>query len=201
MIYELTWTTHSSSMPMLDVPAAICGPRAAVTQGLYVFRFANTADEDILDSNKKPKIVVHRRGASIKPGKFEGGLAARVENYNVHLHRPGADGRRQWALGESFRGGFLLDLSAAEAVLPRPARVFERYWNEAVNRFLAEHGLLAHAPVTQLARAEWRYVQAERWTDGVTATLLAYLNEVSKRISAMIEVGAFPAVRPADQPT
>jgi len=180
--------------PWGDVPAAVCGEFSGVSQGLYAFRFSNESELDVFDNNKKPKVVVHRRGASFKPGKFEQGFAARMNNYNAQLHRAPTDGSREWVFGKCIAAGYLLDLSELVQLVCAPARIFERYWTESVNVFLEENELLADPPVVQNGRAEWRYLQADRWTPRVNDALSEHLEGVAARILAMAHAGRFVSV-------
>lgn len=185
---------HEISTPKLkgtgqwDVPAAICGEFATIGQGLYVFVFANDSDADIYDNGPTPKVVVPRRGRSLRAGKFEQGLSLRLQHYNGHLHRLQPDGAQRWVLQECFRSGFLLDLAGAEEAMAAPERLFERYWAEAVNAFLDANRLLAGSS----ARGDWRFLKTERWTSGMQSEFRSYLADVAARIFAMIDVGRLP---------
>jgi len=193
---------HEISTPTLkgtgqwDVPTAICGEFGTIGQGLYVFVFANDSDEDVYDNNPTPKVVVPRRGRSLRAGKFEQGLALRMQNYNAHLHRRDTNGMQRWVLQECFRSGLLLDLAGAEDPIPAPARVFERYWTDAVAAFLDANRLLSPS-MEGNARSDWRLLRGERWTPDVQAELRSYLADVSARIFAMIDVGRLPLPRRA----
>lgn len=112
-----------------EVPGNLAGPHGEIRQGLYVFLFRNDAEDDVLDNNSKKKVVVNRRGLSMKPGKFERTLLARLANYNAHLHRVEPAQPFRPAFWDCFISGHVLDLSDAE---PFPAaRIFEPYWVEA----------------------------------------------------------------------
>jgi hypothetical protein len=191
MVREISRSGLSSSVTWGDVPSKICGDFASVGQGLYAFVFVNDEDGHVYDNNKKPKVVVHGRGASLKPGKFEQGFRVRLHNYNAHLHWQDRNGDRRWALQECFAGGYILDLSATAEHVPTAARIFERYWNEAVNAFLKSREVLADS-VDQLGRAEWRYVERRRWTDATQLEFRTYLDDVAARIMRMAAVGGFP---------
>ncbi len=154
--------------------------------GLYVFLFLNSSNEYVLDNNPKPKTVIHQAGASLKPGKFEQGLAVRLKNYHDHLHWTETDGTKSWVFTRCFRRGFVFDLSNRRLGLPSTARVFERYWTESVNIFLQEHKLLASDPIRQLSRAEWRYLNPSSWNETVDSKLETYLNALAERIVNMV---------------
>jgi hypothetical protein len=53
----------------------------------------------------------------MKPGNFEQGFAARLHNYNAHLHRTPAGRAPEWVLTECFINGYVLDLSEVVADL------------------------------------------------------------------------------------
>jgi hypothetical protein len=192
---------HEISSPRLkgtgqwDVPAAICGEFGTIGQGLYVFMFVNDSDEDVYDNNATPKVVVPRRGRSLRAGKFEQGLTLRLQNYNAHMHRLQADGTQRWVLQECFRSGLVLDLAGADDAIPAPARVFERYWMDAVAAFLDANRLLATGTDKQPGKGDWRVLRAERWTPDIQEELRSYLADVSARIFAMIDVGRLPLAR------
>jgi hypothetical protein len=192
---------HEISSPKLtgtgqwDVPAAICGEFGAIGKGLYVFMFVNDSDEDVYDNTPTPKVVVPRRGRSLRAGKFEQGLALRLQNYNAQLHRLEPDGSQRWVLQECFRSGFLLDLASSEDPIPAPERVFERYWTDAVAAFLDTNRLIAPSHDKHPPKGDWRVLRAERWNAEVQAELRMYLADVAARIFAMIDVGRFPLAR------
>jgi hypothetical protein len=184
------------------VPAALCGDFAEVSQGLYLFLFSNEADEHVYDNPKnegRRKIVVHKCGLSVKAGKFEAGFVNRVREYNEHLHRVRSGGR-EWVLGQTFRGGYLLDLTAIVEVMGSgSAGVFEAYWIEAVDAFLKVHGLLADPPIVQRRRSEWRYLECSRWTTEANEELRQYLFQIAQRLFHMAQVGSFAELlRPAN---
>jgi|GEM_PF-2759614 len=193
MLHKLQSYATDSPKPWKEVPKAICGDFGKIKEGLYAFIFFNDHDLAIFDKNSKPKVVVHGAGASMKPGKFEGGFGVRMLDYSKHLHRRAtAEAGSEQVLQQCFGGGFLLDLSDQAFKVPNPARVFERYWTEAVNIFLKTNQLLADAPIKQLARAEWRYLKQGTWTSDVAVAFQTYLQEIAQRIFAMIEVGRLP---------
>jgi hypothetical protein len=196
---DLRKTNLAAARTKADSIVALCGEFAGVSQGLYVFLFTNDSDRPVYDDNKKRKIVIYPRGMSIKPGKFEKGFAVRVGNYHKHLHRERRRNVPISVLGECFVRGYWLDLSAVAPWVRSPARVFERYWTEAVNAFLAANELLAKPPVKQLARAEWRYLRRTNWTAPTEATFGAYLREVSTGIFEMARVGTLPSPSPQSE--
>lgn len=173
--------------------AAICGGFAGAAEGLYVFVFRNDESRPVYDNNPKRKVVIHEEGLSIKPGKFEKGFSVRLENYYDHLHRVRRRNSPVPVLAESLLSGFCLDLSGVAGTIPRPARVFERYWTEAVNAFLEANGLLAEAPIKQLKRSEWRYLRRSEWTMPTQRRFAVYLHQVCAKLSEMARVGAVPS--------
>ncbi len=193
MLRELRVQSLARDVDRFTAATAICGEHAGVREGLYVFLFANRADVPVFDDNPTRKIVVHRDGLSIKPGKFEQGFAVRVADYIKHLHRERLNNVPVPVFGESFVFGYWLDLSSLAQSVPAPARVFERYWTEAVGTFLIAHGLLAGPEIKQKARAEWRYLRPENWTPRVAGALRRFLGEVAERIFDMARVGAMPS--------
>lgn len=198
MLHEIS-SPASKTTAQWDVPAAICGEFGAVSQGLYVFLFANESETDVYDNTTAPKIVVPKRGRSIRAGKFEQGLSLRLQNYNAHLHRVQPDGSQRWVLQESFRTGYVLDLTGAEDALAAPERVFEKYWTDAVNAFLDANRLLAVAG-PRAATNGWRFLRAERWSPALQAEFRSYLADVSARVFAMIDVGRLPLARRMSMP-
>lgn len=187
-----------SDIDRASVPAAICGGFAGVREGLYVFVFFNGMDQDVRDYPKnasRQKIVVHRRGMSIKPGTFAEGFITRVRDYDQHLHRaPTGGGEPEWALAESFREGFLLDLTSTARSIGVSAGVFEAYWIEAVNAYLKAASLLADPPIVQLERSEWRHLKLEGWTTEIRDEFYDYMKGVTQRVLAMAGVAALPAL-------
>lgn len=169
------------------VPGSLAGSLAATSQGLYVFLFRNPTDQKVLDNNKRKKVVVQPSGVSMKPGKFEKTLLARLANYNVHLHRVLPEQPFQAAFWECFVEGHVLDLSAANAF--PAARLFEPYWVEATRHFLRSNDLLEGK---QLGRSEWRYLRAGSWTAETRAKFSRYLAETANRIHSMLKLSEFP---------
>lgn len=179
----------------LGLSRALCAGFDGVRQGLYVFVFANEG-ADVLDNPKnavRRKIVVRRQGVSIKPGKFEKGLAVRLASYNEHLHRTGAGGQPEFVLGECFKHAYLLDLTRAVSAVGAPAPIFERYWIEAVNRYLTASGMLSRSS-RQKKRSEWRHIETNRWTSSRQNKFRDHLEVIAQRIFEMARVGAFPAI-------
>jgi hypothetical protein len=89
---------------------------------------------------------------------------------------------------EGLEPGFVLDLSNCDIELPSTARVFERYWVDSVNRFVDSEKLLAAAPIRQLARSEWIYLNPTLWNKDVETQLRDFLNELVGRVFKMIDV-------------
>lgn len=152
----------------------------AVSQGLYVFVFENETQFDILDRNKKPKVIIRQRGSSLKPGKFEQGFATRIANYCAHLHHA-ADGIPRFVFSQVFAGGFLFDLSAHND-RGATARVFEPYWLEGVNDFIREENLL---PPKSKIRGEWRQLTVPVFDEARRSRLKARLEDLAERIEDM----------------
>lgn len=174
-----------------EVPASLAGAHGKISQGLYVFLFRNGTDDQVLDNNKKKKVVVQPRGVSLKPGKFEQTFLTRLANYNSHLHRTRTEQPFEPAFWDCFAVGHVLDLSRADG-LPA-ARIFERYWIEATNHFLASNGLLEEK---QIGRSEWRYLRPGVWAGDVPARFLTYLQEAAERVGSMLLAGKFPSAAP-----
>jgi hypothetical protein len=88
-----------------------------ITCGLYVMYFRNHSDASVFDKNGSfsrggaGKLVIYGNEASLKPGKFEGGLVRRRAQDADHLHRS-----RTEAIGTAFRESLqfllVLDLSS-----------------------------------------------------------------------------------------
>jgi hypothetical protein len=161
----------------------------AVRDGLYLFFFANSLDEAILDNNKdRKKTVIHRRGASLKPGKFENGFLERLSNYQSHLHWVAADGSVDLVFARCFRRGFVLDLSNCDIGLPSAARVFERYWVDSIYQFTKGEGHWADSSVKQKLRSEWRYLNPEPWNASREKRFDEFLSKLAARIWEMAAV-------------
>lgn len=189
MLHELVRIAQPSQRD--QVPHALCGNHANAGQGLYVFVFKNESDLDVVDYPRtadRRKVIIRARGVSIKPGKFEGGLSVRLREYNEHLHRRRSESDHEWVLAECFNAGHLLDLSGAVDAVGAPARIFEQYWIEAVERFLVTHELRARG---QKERSEWRHVVPSRWTAALQVSLRDYMSNVADRIREMTRVGDF----------
>jgi hypothetical protein len=192
MIQKVVGTFDSPDLSWESFAAKLTTSLPQMNQGLYCFFLTNPLNEYILDNNPKPKTVLHRKGASLKPGKFEQGLLTRLKNYHDHLHWMPTPGAQEWMFTRCFKMGFVLDLSKHDMGLPSTARVFEKYWTECVNRFLRERGLLAPDPIRQLARAEWRYLAPSAWNPGVETDLRDFLSHLAVRIEKMIDIGRVP---------
>lgn len=115
-----------------------------------------------------------------------------MRSYNDHMHRRPPGRGSEWVLRECLKSGYLLDLSWATSGLDAPARIFERYWTEAVNAYLKTHQLLAKPPIRQLRRAEWRYLEPGQWTETIKNGFRDYLGQVAERILGMIRIASFP---------
>jgi hypothetical protein len=161
-----------------------------VSQGLYVFAFENSSEFDILDRNKKPKIIIRQRGSSLKPGKFEQGFATRIANYCAHLHHV-TEGVPRFVFSKTFAGGFLLDLSRC-ADRGATARVFELYWIEGVNAFIHEERLLH---TSSKARGEWRHLAVPVLDEACRSRLKARLEDLAERIEEMQMIRERPTKR------
>ncbi|WP_437974429.1 hypothetical protein WMF11_38985 [Sorangium sp. So ce295] len=160
--------------------------------GLYVFFFTNDLTEVVRDNNRgREKTVIHAAGASLKPGKFEGGLVRRMAEYQAHLHWVDTLGRQNWVFTQCFRFGILLDLSQCDLGLPSSARVFERYWIDSVNQFIDKERLWA--PIRQLARSEWNYIEASGWSAEVERRLRDFMHDRADRILKMAAVAGSPS--------
>jgi len=65
--------------------------------GLYIQYFENKNDADVHDKNRKFRVggagalVIHTQGASLKPGRFQGGFLGRRRQDADHLHRTRRD--------------------------------------------------------------------------------------------------------------
>lgn len=176
-----------------EVPGSIAGSFGEVSQGLYVFTFRNPTGHEVLDNNKRKKVVVRRQGVSLKAGNFEQTLLARLSNFNAHLHRVLPEQAFQPASWDCFERGYVLDLSLGGGF--PAARIFERYRVEAAFHFLRSGG---HLEDEQIKRSEWRYVRQSGWSSESHDDLLRYLPEVGGRIQSMLKLGTFPStqVRP-----
>jgi hypothetical protein len=62
-------------------------PMLTVHRGLYVQYLTNKSDRAVYDRNGKGKLIIPKRGRTIKIGKFEGGLLARRTADAIHMHR------------------------------------------------------------------------------------------------------------------
>lgn len=172
---------------------------AGARTGLYVLVFSNEARLHVFDRNGRPRpdgtrgtLIVNRRGLSLKPGKFERGFGARMLTNLKHMHHRPRPGVQKYVMLECFKRGWLLDLASLETHVSEPARVFEAYWNLAINIFLTKNNLLADPPIVQRTRAEWRFLQRERWTDRVEDRLEKFLRQLAERIFAMAPEAALP---------
>lgn len=184
----------SASSPEI-LPSTLCAGFDHVRQGLYVFVFSNTG-ANVFDNPKnaeRRKIVIQGQGVSIKPGKFETGLADRLTSYVEHLHRTTEDGDHELVFSHCLKHAYLLDLTKAIATVVNPAPIFEPYWIAAVNRYLQRENLLART-LRQKKRSEWRYVDTERWTPTRRIALKQYLECVAQRVFEMAHVGAFDRI-------
>lgn len=173
------------------------GGMPEMREGLYVFFFVNETNEIIFDNNKnREKPIIYGQGASLKPGKFENGIMKRLKNYQDHLHWPDTDGTKNWVFTQCVRHGFILDLSSCDIGLRSAARVFELYWVDSVNRFVDSEKLWAPAPVNQLARSEWKYLDPALWNEEVETRLRNFLNELAGRVLKMVDLVRAPFTIP-----
>jgi hypothetical protein len=171
-----------------QVPMHVAGIHGSMAQGLYVFVFRNKSPNDVIDNNKKAKIVIRRQGVSLKPGKFEQTLLWRLHSFNTHLREPRSPQEIELVFFDCLVGGYVLDLSSV-ATEYCAARVFERYWLEGINHFLDREKVLAPE---QLSRAEWRYLDPARWTSDVEDKLRAYVHTLGEQIVHMASHARFP---------
>ncbi len=174
-------------MPNKEAHLRVAGEHATCAQGLYVFLFENADDLDVWDNPKnaaRRKVVIPSRGSSLKAGKFEKGLGVRLAEYAAHLHRRRQD-RTEWAFLDSFRGGYLFDMTTGFGGIPSPAAVFERYWVECFNAFAAQHSLLRTA---QKARSEWRHLRGRTWPDELRPRFASYTDVAAQRIREMAAI-------------
>jgi hypothetical protein len=192
MLHELrAFSTASSGRnEFLD---HVSGAVSNMRDGLYVFFFINELTESIRDNNKgREKTVIHASGASLKPGKFEGGVVRRLMEYQDHLRWVDARGVQNWVFTQCFRFGLLLDLSQCNLGLPSASRVFERYWVDSVSHFIDRERLWA--PVRQLARSEWNYIDVRAWSSDVENRLRDFMLERAARVLKMAAVASETSV-------
>lgn len=132
-----------------------CQRVLASCAGLYVLYFENDA-RAVHDKNGGwrdgglGKMVIAREGASLKPGKFEGGFVRRRHQDADHMHR-----RRSDAFGTTFteclRLAFLLDLTPHPHLVRRGEATLKAHLKQ----------FIVTAPRTGLApganwRGDWR---------------------------------------------
>lgn len=133
-----------------------------IGQGLYVLLFHNQADEAVYDGNKhREKIVIYSKSISIKPGKFEGGLRTRIEGYQRHLHIRCEDGRKNYVFDRCFLKCIVLSLDRCSLGVEGKyvPRLFENFWNVAIQNHLAKSGLLSTSRLSQNHRSEWWFLE------------------------------------------
>ncbi|MRG96120.1 hypothetical protein [Polyangium spumosum] len=183
MLYELTPSADSQ---------LLSGVHSRRRRGLYVFLFENQTELDVYDNprtDKRRKVVVPGGGASLKPGKFEQGFRVRLDSYNKHMHRRPNASSLEFAFFDTFRGGFLLDLSESFDDVPNPPKVFEPYWIECINAFAGRRSLFVE---DQKHRPEWRHLRVASWTPEVRALFGLYIAQVADQIRAMATFASIP---------
>lgn len=162
-----------------------------VRDGLYVFYLANRFDKPVRDGNIGwEKTVIHPAGASIKPGKFEGGFHRRLGNYQKDLHWLGEQGEWNRIFTRCFRFALLLDLSQCDLGFNSSARIFEQYWNQSVYSFLAAQSLWAPPHIKQNKRSEWHYIDHQAWSSDIEQDFIVFMRDCSERIMKMAAIGS-----------
>ncbi|MCE2869773.1 MAG: hypothetical protein LW730_08395 [Xanthomonadaceae bacterium] len=152
-----------------------------INQGLYLFLFENSHENHIFDSNTKPKIVVPKKSAAIKPGKFENTFRNRFYGYEKDMKFNISNEIAGEAFLQSFCHGYVLDLPKSTSSLST-ARIFERYWIEEIFHFLENEGALS---LIQNKRAEWRMINYGTFTPMFNEKILAHLNRIAGNILNM----------------
>jgi hypothetical protein len=171
------WFTHP------DVDWALRGRAFAqqfddavnVERGVYVYLDTNSSALPIYDRNGAGKVIVLGSATALKYGKFVGGLAPRMRQNYVHMHRrppgrPSEDGIFPQVLSSLF----VLDLSHR---LRGEIRPIETDWNRSIRadlraRDLIHPGHRGRAETVNLARAISR------------AELLEIVDPIAARIAA-----------------
>ena len=190
MLYELRVEPEATESWMV-FNHAVSSQIKDVKDGLYVFFLVNNSDKPIRDGNKgREKTVIHAAGASVKPGKFEGGFDRRLNNYQMHLHWLGDQGEWNRVFTSCFRFAVVLDLSSHNLGFQSTARIFEQFWNQSVFTFLGAQSLLASPPIKQNNRSDWRYIDHQTWSDDIELNFIKFMKSRSDTIIRMITTAA-----------
>lgn len=150
--------------------------------GLYVQYFENDSPLPVFDKNRdfsrngSGAHVIYEHGASLKPGKFQGGFLRRRRQDADHLHRARTD-----AFGSTYRSCLkfclLLDLSRGPFGNPVAIKGAERRLKRNVDEAIREHEL-AHSAATR--RGDWRKLRSPTPVDPLKEMMHAALVDVSK---------------------
>jgi hypothetical protein len=134
-------------------------------RGVYILYFENSSADPVFDKNGKGKLVIPAGGASLKPGKFEGGFIARRRQDADHLHRTPGD-----QFGATFkqclRLALALDLSGRSTEVTRAT---EQVLKEAVDAFIIGPPRLLHAAGSR--RGDWRHLTGNLPLDALRTRL------------------------------
>ena len=151
----------------------------AIREGLYVAVFRNRANKPVWDNNTTPKIVIPKRSAMLKYGKFEDGVLKRYREMFSHLRRK-KNGPVEWIQNELTQLILVLDLTPLRLANGSVASVMEPYWNAEFEAWLRKRKLLKP---DQKARVESRALVGKLPTQ-------RQLRSVIKRLQPRIEAAA-----------
>lgn len=165
MILDLTTALTDAKVDWTARPRDVSShfrPRVRrLERGLYLLYFENDGVQPVYDKNRNfstggtGTLVIHARGASLKPGKFEKGFIARRRQDAHHLHR----GRKE-QVGPTFAGclklALVLDLAEHRDGVAA-ARQGERVLRNKLDAFIAREDF-AHSDATR--RGDWRRLNA-----------------------------------------
>lgn len=191
MIYDMTQALQNPQIrwdsTLMEIEAHFEPQIRGVTQGVYVQYFENDHRLPVHDKNRtfasggEGALVIDAYGASLKPGKFQGGFLRRRRQDADHLHRT-----REDPFGHTYRTclkfALLLDLSeeAANAVLT--VRRAEGLLKQKVDRILSDGDLL-HPRATR--RGDWRKLidrgQERQLRDSMCSVLLELAQDLGIR--------------------
>ena len=147
--------------------------RARITRGVYAHICVNTSRFAVYDKNHGGRLRIHPDTTMVKVGKFVGGLAPRMMQNHVHLHR--RRGGRPWeekifpAILECL---FVLNLDHRRK---DEIRGIETEWNQSIRAVLHERDLIH----LQNPKGEAINLRGRITCD----QLLAVLNPVAARLS------------------
>lgn len=126
-----------------------------IKRGVYVHVFENPHPHPVHDRNgerrAKGKLLIQSHGATIKFGKFEGGLIARRSQDVEHMHRrdPELVGQgikvfpsHPGTFAECLRLALVLDLTSRST--PLVVRAAEKHLRSKVRGFLQDAGVAVH---------------------------------------------------------